>query len=228
MDPVEPYEGTSGGIVLFSDVACPWSTVMVLRLRKARRELGVDVPVIHLAHPLELLYEHVLVRSIVDREVVICASAEPEFGWNPWLGRLDEYPVSSLLALEAVQAARRQSETAAEELDLALRRALFVGSRCITARHEVLAAAEECANLDSARLAEDLDSGIARAAVFRQSRAARDHAGMCVGYVVLPDGTGVCNPGIHTEWIGKPMPFGTPIVVSDDPGAYPDLIKQVV
>lgn len=124
--------------------------LVVLRLRAARVVLGLQttVPVVHLAHPLELLHGRPLSRRIIDAEVPACAAASPDFGWSLWQGRLDEYPVSSLLAIEAVQAARRQSETAAEELDLAQRTALFVRSRCITLRHEVLAAARGCPSLD--------------------------------------------------------------------------------
>lgn len=140
-EPPEPLAGRPGAVVLFGDVACPWATVVVLRLGAARVALGLQtVPIVHLAHPLELLHGRPLCRRIIDAEVPACAAASPEFGWSLWQGRLDEYPVSSLLAIEAVQAARRQSETAAEELDLALRTALCVRSRCITLRHEVLAA----------------------------------------------------------------------------------------
>jgi hypothetical protein len=165
-----------------------------------------------------------LMRRIVDAEVVACATATPDFGWSLWQSRLDEYPVTSLPALEAVQAARRQSEAAAEELDLALRTALFVRSRCISLRHEVLAAAGECPSVDVDRLAADLDAGVARPAVVRQSAAARSGAATCSGYVVLPDGTGWCNPGVETSWLGPRMPRGTPTVEADDPDVYRELV----
>ena len=226
--PSEPLTGTPGALVLIADVACPWATVMVLRLRAARDELGLasSVPVIHLAHPLELLYEQPIARRVLDAEIPVCASTTPDFGWSLWQGRLDEYPVSSLLAIEAVQAARRQSEDAAEELDLALRRALFVRSRCISLRHEVLAAARDCPTLDVDRLASDLDRGVARAAVSRQATGARSVAATCTGYLVLPDGTGWCNAGIATSWVGPPLPRGVPLVQHDDPGIYRELVTR--
>lgn len=228
--PAEPLAGVAGALVLFGDVACPWATVVVLRLRRARAALGLEatVPIVHLAHPLELLHERPLARRVIDAEVPSCAAAEPEFGWSVWQGRLDEYPVTSLLAAEAVQAARRQSETAAEELDLALRTALFVRSRCISLRHEVLAAARDCPSLDLDRLVDDLDEGVARGAVTRQAAAARAGAAACSGYVVLPDGTGHCNPGITTSWVGPPMPRGAPAVRSDDPEVCLGMLSQVV
>ncbi|MEX2551368.1 MAG: hypothetical protein WD638_14195 [Nitriliruptoraceae bacterium] len=213
--------------MVFSDIACPWATVVVLRLRAAREALGLadELPIVHLAHPLELEHDHPLSRRIIDAEVTACAAATPDFGWSLWQGRLDEYPVSSLLAVEAVQAARHQCEAAAEELDVELRAAFFVRSRCITLRHEVLAAADRCPTLDADRLGHDLDRGIARAAVSRQARAARQGAATCSGYVVLPDARGWCNPGVNTSWIGPPMPKGTPRVDRDDPSIYHDLVR---
>lgn len=226
--PPEPLDGAAGALVLFSDVACPWATVVVLRLRRARAALGLDatLPILHLAHPIELLLDRVLARRVIDAEIPLCAAATPEFGWSLWQGRLDEYPVSTLLAAEAVQAARRQSEAAAEELDLALRTALFVESRCITMRHEVLRAAATSPGLDVERLAADLDAGVARAAVTRQARAARSGAASCTGYVVLPDGTGWCNPGVTTGWVGPRLPRGAPVLESDRADVYLELVAS--
>ncbi len=227
-DPPEPLTGQPGTLVLFSDIACPWATVVVLRLRDARAALGLDgtLPILHLAHPLELLHEQPLTRRVIDAEIPICAAATPGFGWSLWQGRLDEYPTSSLLAVEAVQAARRQSEAAAEELDLALRTALFVRSRCITLRHEILAAAQRCPALDVDRLQHDLDHGVARAAVTRQGAAARAGAASCTGEVVLPDGTAHCNPGVQSDWLGPRLPRGVPVVQRDDPAVYRRLVAS--
>ena len=218
-DPPEPVDGADGALVLFTDIACPWATVMVLRLRAARASLGSDTapPIVHLAHPLELVHRRALARRVIDAEIPLCAAATPDFGWSLWQGRLDEYPTSSLLAVEAVQAARRQSETAAEELDLALRRALFTESRCITLRHELLQAAAQCPTLDAKRLTVDLDRGVARTAVTRQAAAAASRTAACTGYLLTPDGVGHCNPGVETAWLGPALPRGVPVVQRDDP-----------
>ena len=229
-DPPEPTRGRRGALVLFGDVACPWATVMVLRVRAARAALGLDagqLPLVHLAHPLELLYGHALSRRILDAEIPVCAAAAPTIDWSLWQGRLDEYPVSSLLAVEAVQAARHQSEVAAEELDLALRTALFAESRCITLRREILRTTSTCQHLDGDRLRADLDRGVARAAVMRQAAAAGWVAGQCTGHLVLPDATGHCNPGVVTEWRGSPMPRGTPTVRADDATVIERLVAKV-
>lgn len=219
--PPEPLHGTPAGLVFRSDVICPWSTVALIRLRRARAELGLeDVPIIHLAHALELRLRVPIPRRIVDAEVVLCAAAEPGFGWSPWFGPLDEFPVSTLLALEAVQVARLQSEAAAEQLDLELRQAFFVRSRCITMLDEVLAAAGAC-DLDVGALERSLGAGLARAAVLRQSQE-----GSCSGVVVLPDGSEHCNPGVRIRWIGTQLPQVVPRVVSDDPSTVRELVAQ--
>jgi predicted DsbA family dithiol-disulfide isomerase len=227
LDPPEPCTGAGGAVVLFSDIACPWATVVVLRIHEARAKLGLvdDVRLVHLAYPLELEHRRPLARRVIDAEIPVCAVTTPEFGWSLWQGRLDEYPVTTLLAAEAVQAARRQSETAGEQLDLALRSAFFVRSRCISLRHEILTAAAECPAVDVERLASDLDGGTCRAAVMRQATAALAGAADCSGYVVLPDGSGRCNPGVRSCWIGPSMPRGAPALIADDPSAYDAVLR---
>lgn len=201
MAPPEPVRGLPGALVVFTDVLCPWATVVVLRLHAARRQLGVDVPLVHLAHPLELLLGRPASRRVVDAEIPVCATVTPDFGWSPWQGRLDEYPLSSLLAV-------------------------FVESRCISAWHEVLAAAGRCESVDVEQLTADLEAGAARAAVFRQSAAARAGAAECSGTVVAPDGNALCAPGLRTGWLGGRVPRGTPVVLGDEPDAYRDLVIQ--
>jgi predicted DsbA family dithiol-disulfide isomerase len=227
--PPEPFTGMPGALVVFSDVACPWGTVVMLRLHEARAALGLQhqVPIVHLAHPLELLNDHPLARRIIDAEIPLCASMTPQFGWSLWQGRLDEYPVTSLLAAQAVQAARRQSELAAAELDLALRRAFFVQSRCISVRNEIRAAAGSCERVDLPQLLDDLEDGEVYEAVLRQAAAAKAGAASCSGYVVLPDGSGVCNPGVRTQWRGR-LPGGTPVLLADEPDVYRQLVEAAV
>ena len=217
-------------LVVFSDVLCPWATVVVLRLHAARARAGADdeLAIVHRALPLELLLERPVARRIVDAEIPLCASLTPEFGWSLWQGRSEEYPATSLLAAEAIQAASAQSLRAGEQLDLALRRAFFVGSRCISLRHEVLAAATTCQDVDVDALAAALDGGVFRGTVMADFRASGAEGIPCSGTVVLPDGTAVCNPGTRTGWIGGRMPRGTPVLIDDDPSTYDRLVAQVL
>jgi predicted DsbA family dithiol-disulfide isomerase len=217
-------------LVVYSDVVCPWATVVVLRLRAARSRAGADgeLAIEHRALPLELLLERPIVRRVVDAEIPLCASLTPEFGWSLWQGRLEEYPVTSLPALEAVRAAGAQSPAAAEELDLELRGAFFVRSRCISVRAEVLAAAGRCPDVDVQQVADALDRGTFRSAVMADFRAARADGIPCSGTVVLPDGTAVCNPGTRTAWIGGEPPRGTPVLVDDAPEVYDRLVAAAL
>lgn len=59
------------GLVFFSDVLCPWSPVIVLRLRAARERAGADgeLALAHRAMPLELMLERPLPRRVVDAEI---------------------------------------------------------------------------------------------------------------------------------------------------------------
>jgi predicted DsbA family dithiol-disulfide isomerase len=217
-------------LVVFSDLVCPWATVVVLRLHAARARAGAEdeLAIVHRALPLELLLERPIDRRVVDAEIPLCASLTPDLGWALWQRRPEEYPVTTLLACEAVQAAGAQSTRTAEQLDLALRRAFFAESRCISLRHEILAAAASCPDVDLDRLTGDLDTGAFRGAVMADFRASRAAGIPCSGTVVRPDGTAVCNPGTTTAWIGDRMPRGTPVLVADDPAAYDRLVEEAL
>jgi hypothetical protein len=123
-----------------------------------------------------------------------------------------------------VQAAKAQGPGAAERLDLALRQAFWRDSRCISLRHEVLAAAAS-AGIDVAALAAALDAGTARPAVIADWRAARDGAAEGSPHVWRPDGTNVLNPGVEQHWEG-PKPGGRPVVDRDDAAVLDDLLLK--
>src|SRR6056297_37514 len=119
-------------ITVFSDIACPWAHLQVFRLDRARRELGLvdEVLVDHRAFPLELLNCRSTPKVLLESEIPTIAELDPDAGWSnepePWT-----YPVSSMAALEAIQAAKRQGPEVSVRLDLALRRAMFQDWRCI-------------------------------------------------------------------------------------------------
>src|SRR5919199_1126426 len=148
----------SGTIVIFSDVACPWAHLAVYRLLEARRRLGLDGEVVldHRAFPLELFNRRPTPRRIVGAEVPVVGGLDPAAGWQVWQGDLATWPVTSLPALEAVQAAKQQGLATSERLDRGLRLAFFGQSRCISMHHVVLEVAREC-GLDHGALADALD-----------------------------------------------------------------------
>jgi predicted DsbA family dithiol-disulfide isomerase len=135
--------------------------------------------------------------------------------------------VSTLLALEAVQAAKEQSLRASEVLDRALRRAFFAESRCVTLRSVVLDVARSAGEVDADALANALDEGRFRKSVMQQWRAADDGEPQGSPHLFLPDGTDVLNPGIEMHWQGG-HGRGVPVVDRDDPAVFDDLLKRAV
>src|SRR4051794_17352876 len=140
-----------GTIVLFSDIACPWATVAVERFHEARERTGCDVRLVHRAFPLELVNEQATPKPTLDAEIPVTAKLVKGV-FRSWSGQLHEWPVTTLLALEAVRAAGDRAEV----LDRALRFAFFHDSRCISLRSVLLDVAEQVgveveAALDSGR-----------------------------------------------------------------------------
>ena len=214
-------------IVVWSEIACPWATLAVHRLHTARRRLGLEdrVRLVHRAFPLELFNEKPTPRKVLAAEVPVVGARAPEFGWQTWQAPESQWPVTTLPALEAVQAAAEQGPEAAEQLDLALRRAFFVASRCISLRHVILAAAETCASVDVDALRKALDDGRARRTVVDHWERAEREGVQGSPHLFLPDGIDAHNPGIAMHWEGE-HGKGFPVVDSDDPAVYDDLLRR--
>jgi predicted DsbA family dithiol-disulfide isomerase len=216
-----------GTIVVYSDIACPWAHISVARLHTTRVRLGLDddVRFDHRAFPLELANNRSTPYQVLNAEVPVTAVAEPDAGWQTWQAPTWHWPVSTLIALEAVQAAKDQSLRAGEELDRALRRALFADSRCITMRHVVLDVAGACGTVDVHALEDALDDARFRKVVMQQWRAADTEGAAGSPHLFLPDGTDVHNPGIEMHWQGE-HGTGFPVIDDDNPGVYEDLLKR--
>jgi predicted DsbA family dithiol-disulfide isomerase len=218
-------EAAPGTIIVYSDVGCPWAHLAVHRLHLARERLGhSDVLLDHRAFPLEVFNRRPTPRRIVSAEVPVVGGLDPTAGWQVWQGDLSTWPVTTLLALEAVQAAKEQGLAASERLDRGLRVAFFGQSRCISMRDVILAVAAE-RGLDTDALVEALDDGRARRSVFEQCREAADTDVTGSPHLFLPDGTDVHNPGIEMEWAGE-HGVGFPVVSKDDPGVYDELMRR--
>jgi predicted DsbA family dithiol-disulfide isomerase len=179
----------------------------------------------HRAFPLELVNGRCTPRRILSAEVPVVGALAPDFGWQVWQAPDSEWPVTTLPALEAVQAAKEQSMEASEALDLALRRAFFAESRCISMRHVVLDVAALTPGVDSDALAKALDNGNARHAVVQQWHDAVDGPVKGSPHLFLCDGSDVANPGITMHWEGD-HGRGFPVVDSDDPSVFEDLLRR--
>src|SRR4051812_17328992 len=217
-------------ITIYSDIACPWASLATARLHRTRQRLGLveAVRFDHRAFPLELVNNRPTPKLALDAEIAVTGSHDPVLGWQVWQPRDATYPVSSLLAMEAVQAAKAPEvggPRASEQLDLALRQAFYADSRCISLHSVVVDVAAGCPDVDVTALADALENGTARATVFAQWREG-DRVGVDGSpHVFLADGTGVHNPGITMEWTGG-HGTGFPRVTGDDRAVYEQLLRR--
>ncbi|MGY1602085.1 DsbA family protein [Geodermatophilus sp. SYSU D00815] len=214
----------AGTVVVCTDVVCAWSTVALHRFYQARARLGLDerVRVAHRLFLLEDVNRFAIPQRMLDAEIPVVGQLEPGLGMKPWQAEPSTWPVTVLTANEAVHAAAAQSPEAAEQLDMALRLAFFRDSRCISMLHEVVDVARGCDAVDADAVAAALDDGRARGPMMADYRAHRDDV-QGSPHFFLADGSDVHNPGIamHPDEEG-----GYPVVDSDDPSAYEDLVRR--
>ncbi len=215
-------------IQVWSDIGCPWAHVAVWRLWDARRQLGLEerVRFDHRVFPLELFNSQATPRNELEPEMPACASLAPRAGWQAWSAPDWEWPGTMLPAMEAVQAAKEQGLAASEALDRGLRRAFWGESRCVSLRHVILEVASETDGLDLAALAEALDEGRARRAIFVQWEIAKTDAVQGSPHVFAPDGSNAQNPGLELDWNEAADGVWLPTIVRDDPAAYVDLLRR--
>lgn len=219
-------------IELWSDIACPWASLAVFRLRAARERLGLvdDVQVDLRAWPLELVNSRPTPKRTLDAETAVIGAHEPALRWSPWRGPSSRYAVSTLLPLEAVQASKDDAVgglPASEQLDLALRHAFYADSRCISLYDVILDVAKGCDRVKVDALADALEQGTARAQVFGQWRASEERGVESSPHLFLPDGTDIANPGISHTWT-EAEHGGYPVIDDDDPGVYDRLLSRAV
>lgn len=218
----------AGTVTVYSDIGCPWAHLAVHRLHATRTALGLEdaVRFAHRPFPLEVVNAQPTPKPVLDGEIPAVGALEPDAGWRVWVAPPSTYPVSTLPALEAVQAAEAQSPVAAEQLDRGLRRALFADGRCITMVHEIVTVAESCSDVDAADIERALWDGRARHRVVAWLEDARSEAVQGSPHLFLPDGTDVHNPGIDKRWVGEPGAGGFPVVDADDPSVYTGLLRS--
>jgi predicted DsbA family dithiol-disulfide isomerase len=211
-------------IEVWSDLLCPFAYVGLLRLRRSRERLGLDVTIEHHTFPLEL-FNGPHPRRGTDTEAVGLGQIEPEAEFRVWTAADDLYPHTVLLAAEAVHAASAQSLTAGEELDLALRQAFWTRSRSISHRQVILDVAATAPQVDVGELTAALDDGRHRKQVMADFTVASTDAIPASPTLRFADGTTVSNPGIEVHWEG-PFAQGFPIVDAHDAGVYDELLRR--
>ncbi len=215
--------------VVYADIGCPWSHAAIYRWRseRARRHLQDDVRLDVRSFPLELFNRRATPKRTLDAEIPVAGSLAPKAGWQMWQRQTYDYAVSTLPAMEAVHAAKDQSLRASEDLDAALRRALFGESRNITLHHEILDVAAACGDIDVDALDEDLRSGRARRMIFDDMDEAKRSDVKGSPHFFLADGSNWHNPGVQMRWVGTDGK-GFPIIEKDDPAIYADMFDLVM
>ena len=224
MTDVELHNRTPGVITVYGDLACPWASLATAGLRAARDRLGASVVLDIRSFPLELVNARPHDLAVIEAEKPVVAALAPQLGWRRWTGPASAWPVTTLLPMEAVQAAKRPEIgglTASEQLDSALRRALFVDSRCIALLPVILEVAEECTDLDAEALQRAMHEGAGRTALFAQARQHDRSAVRSSPHVFLPDGHDVMNPGVDLDHAGD---FA--VVKRYDPHVYEELVRS--
>ena len=217
-----------GRVAIWSDIGCPWSHLAVHRLHETRRRLELEQAVAfeHHPFPLELVNEQPTPRPVLAAETAVVGAHDPGAGWQVWQAPEWQWPVTTLPALEALQAAAAQDSRAAEALDRALRLAFFAESRCISLRHVILEVASKCDTVDATALAGALDDGVARRTLIaRFEHASANDEIKGSPHVFLPDGTDAHNPGVRMHWEGRPGE-GFPVIDEDEPSVYDDLLRR--
>ncbi len=219
-----------GTIVVYSDIGCPWASLTVHRLLTARDRLGLAdaVRLDHRCFPLELINERSTPKRVLEAEVAVIGSHEPALGWQPWQRRESQYSVSTLLAMEAVQAAKADEIgglAASEQLDAALRHAFYAESATITLHTMVLAVADRCDRVDIKALGAALESGVARSAIFEQWRESQRVGVQGSPHLYLADGGDVHNPGVELSWTDE-KGTGFPVIESEDRSVVDDLLRR--
>jgi predicted DsbA family dithiol-disulfide isomerase len=219
---------TPDTIVVYSDLHCSFAHLAVHRLHEARRRLGLEdvLRFDHRAFALELFNHRVNSLRGVNSEVSVVGALQPDAGWQLWQAPDWFFPVTTLPAMEAVQAAKTQGWRASEQLDVGLRRAFWAESRCISMRHVILDVASRCDGLDLHQLTTVLDSGQARASLFEQFSQSSGGRVNCSPHVFLFDGTNSANPGVSVRWVNGAFGVGFPVIDSDDPSVYDTLLEH--
>ncbi|MFF8844809.1 DsbA family protein [Streptomyces sp. NPDC015127] len=200
-------------VTVWSDIGCPWATLALHTVHAAAERRGTELLVDHRVFPLELFNSQSTPKPIIDAEVVAIGAKVPALGWRLWSAPEYTYPVSTLPAMEAVQAAKAPEVgglRASDQLDTALRHAFYAQGRCISIVPEILAVAEECPLVDEKALASAVERGEGRAAVYRDWAVARSPRVQGSPHLFTAAGVDVHNPGADFRWTADPNEGGFP------------------
>ncbi len=213
----------AGTVAIYADIGCPWAHLAVFGLHEARARLGLeeDLSIDVRAFPLELFNEQPTPAAVLAAEISVVGALGPGAGWSQWKASPYTYPVTTLLPMEAVYAAKHQGLGVSDRFDRALRKAFFGEQRCISMQHEILAVAKSVDGLDADAVESALRTGDFRHRLFADMDAGTSDKVKGSPHVFLADGRNFHNPGIEMHWEGKAFP----VVDSYDANIYDEIVK---
>lgn len=155
----------SNVITVWTDIGCPWATLALDTLHRRATARGITAQVDHRAFPLEILNSAPITKPGHNDEIEHITAVCTDLDWSPWSQPDWTYPVTTVPALQAVQAAKLQGFEASDQLDTALRRAYFVDQRSISLLPVIIELARNCPAVDADRLMANLTAGAGYAAI---------------------------------------------------------------
>jgi predicted DsbA family dithiol-disulfide isomerase len=204
-------------LTIWSDLRCPWAYVAAIRLRRMRDHMNADEVLFDFrAYPFELTEDGVPAERDTRNEIAVAAQLE-HAAFSAYSGAT--WPHSYLAAFEAQKWGYALGQDVGEGFDLALRRGFFLHGHDISLRRELLEIAEN-EQLPVERLSKALDEGTYRSAVIADAAEANRLELEGSPQIYLPDGATHHNPGTTLRWVR-----GLPIVESDHPSVYEELIQ---
>lgn len=223
------FHPTTTTVTVWSDLGCPWATLALSTLRAAIAKRDAAVEIDHRAFPLELFNAGPTPQNIVDPEIVAIASLLPDLGWSCWSAPASTYPVTTLPAMAAVQAAKHPDVgglRASDQLDAALRQAFYTDHWCISVHSVIGDVARTCPDLDSVQLERRLTQGAGIAAIHHDFEQARSLPIQGSPVIETAGGARQHNPGATYHWTSPP-PTGFARLEDYDPQWTEDLLDQI-
>lgn len=220
-------------VTVWSDIGCPWASLALHTLRAAIRRHSSPLLIGHRAFPLELFNAIPTPKGILDVEVAAIAPVVPGLGWRHWNAPEASYPVTTIPAMAAVQAAKAPDVgglPASDQLDAALRHALYADHRCISVPAVILDIAAACLAVDVDALRRRLRHGDGITAVYDDYDTACGPGIQGSPHIILSTAHGPSwtahNPGATYRW-SAPPPQGFPRLEAYDPAWADDLVQHV-
>ena len=201
------------------------------RLHRARRALDLEgvVRFDHRVFALEVANSRPTPKRTLEAEVPVAGGLEPDAGWEVWQGQPWQWPVTTLPALEAVQAAKEQGLAVSEELDRALRVAFFGQSRCISLRSVILDVAGECAVGRRRPAAGRPSTTVGPGPAVMGQHAAATAPGVAASTAAPISSSptaATCTTPASSCGGRASTGRGFPVIVADDPTVYTDLVQR--